>query len=124
MRDDRRDDIKRIAHATLLFPEVGTPGDTWLLGAHASVTLGRWLLLSTSVSLVLLLVAASLGAVHDLLRSRPSAWRLALTTTAAVLCGFTVALWHAQFFVWVSWVVALIIALTMWWTTSPPADMV
>jgi hypothetical protein len=139
MRDDRRDDIERIAHETLLFPEVGTPGDTWLLGAHASVVLGRWLLLSTSASLVLLLVAASLGAVHDLLRSRPSAWRLALTTTAAVLCGLTVAWWHAQFFVvvlsgsrlrwdsavsagWVSWAVALTIALTVWWTTSPPRE--
>jgi hypothetical protein len=139
MRDDRRDDIERIAHATLLFPEVGTPGDTWLLGAHASVMLGRWLLLSTSASLVLLLMAASLSTVQDLLRSRPSAWRLALTTTAAVLCGLTVALWHAQFFVvafsgsrlrwdsavsagWVSWVVALTIALTVWWTTSSPRE--
>jgi hypothetical protein len=103
-------DVKRLAFATLPMPQVGTPGEDWLLGAHENVERGAWLLLLSAAGLGYLLLAAALGGAGDALRlpvaggadaarGRIVFWYLGVPMTLAVLAGTVLAGWQGQFLV-------------------------
>jgi hypothetical protein len=87
-----KNDVKRAAHATLLTPEAGTPGETWLLGRHGTEVEAGWLWLLAAAGFGYLLAATALQNARDVLR-RGAAWSAVRHSASAVGAGVVVAAW-------------------------------
>jgi hypothetical protein len=93
-----KSEVKRAAYATLSMPDIGTPGETWLLGRDIVLTESRWLWLLGCTALGYLLLAAALANARDVLGTR-STGALAARTTLAVVLGVLIATWLGHFLV-------------------------
>jgi hypothetical protein len=91
-------EIKRAAYATLLMPDVGTPGESWLLGKYDTLVGSGWLRLLGTAGLVCLLLAAALANAQDVLRH--GSLRVAARHAAlAVGIGVVIAVWQGNLLV-------------------------
>lgn len=93
-----KNEIKRAAYATLLMPDVGTPGETWLLGEYDAQVDSGWLRLLGIAGLGYLLLAAALANAKDVL-DHGSLRSAAGYTTLAVGIGTVIAIWQCNLLV-------------------------